>query len=139
VNRNRPQKENAIMGERKDYGYAKSKYLRAEDLVGKTVRVVISNVEDIEFDKGLKPVLSFENKQKTLPVNASNFDTLAAAISPRTQDWVGHTITLKGEKVRFKGQLVDSIKVSVPAQTKPKESKQTKTDDFDDGIPDFAA
>jgi hypothetical protein len=131
TNRNRPQKENAIMGERKDYGYAKSKYLRAEDLVGKTVRVV--------FDKGLKPVLSFENKQKTLPVNASNFDTLAAAISPRTQDWVGHTITLKGEKVRFKGQLVDSIKVSVPAQTKPKEPKQTKTDDFDDGIPDFAA
>jgi len=45
------------MGERKDYAYGKSKYLKAEELVGKTTRVVISRVEDLEFDdRGVKPV-----------------------------------------------------------------------------------
>jgi len=125
------------MGERKDYAYGTSDYLKADDLAGKSARVVISNVEDVEFDKGLKPVLSFEGKKKRLVVNATNFDILCAGISNNTNDWVGHVIMLRGEKTSFRGKLVNSIRVSVP-----KESKQaTKTQDtpFDDGIPDFAA
>jgi hypothetical protein len=35
----------------------------------------------------------------------------------------------------FKGKLVDSIRVTVPTQ----QAKQQPPDDFDDGIPDFAA
>jgi hypothetical protein len=102
------------MGERKDYAYGTSNYLKAEDLADKTVRVVISDVEDVEFDKGLKPVLGFEGKIKRLVINATNFDILCAAISNNTRHWIGHTITLRGEKVSFKGKLVDSIRVSVP-------------------------
>src|SRR5262249_31901932 len=102
------------MGERTDYCYGQSNYLKAEDIAGKTARVVISDVEDVEFEKGLKPVLSFEGKKKTLIVNATNFDVLCAGISNRTNDWVGHTIVLRGEKVPFRGKLVDSIRVSVP-------------------------
>jgi len=122
------------MGTREDYGYG-SRFLRAEDLAGKTARVTIAAVEDVEFDdRGLKPVLHFAGKKKALVTNATDFDALAAAISPRTQDWVGHVITLKGEKVLFKGKLVDSIRVTV-------ESKPAKTQDvpFDGEIPDFAA
>jgi hypothetical protein len=124
------------MGERKDYAYGNSDYLKADELAGKSARVVISDVEDIEFDKGLKPVLSFEGKKKRLVVNATNFDILCAGIGNKTTDWVGHAIVLKGEKTSFRGKLVDSIRVSVP-----KESKQPKTQDapFDDDIPDFAA
>jgi hypothetical protein len=120
------------MGERKDYAYGHSDYLKADELAGKSARVVISNVEDVEFDKGLKPVLSFEGKKKRLVVNATNFDILCAGISNNTNDWVGHVITLRGEKTSFRGKLVNSIRVSVP-----KESKQAKTADFDDGIPSF--
>jgi hypothetical protein len=126
------------MGTREDYGYGTSKYLKAEDLAGKTARVTIAAVEDVAFDeRGLKPVLWFEGKKRGLVVNSTNFDVLAAGISSNTNDWVGHVIMLKGEKVRFKSQFVDSIKVSVPVQTTPKESKQAKTDDIDDGIPNF--
>ena len=80
----------------------------------------------------MKPVLSFEGKTKRLVVNATNFDILCAGISNNTKDWPGHAIVLRGEKTRFKGKLVDSIRVTVPS----KELKQTKTqDEFDDAIP----
>src|SRR5262249_7166050 len=124
------------MGERKDYSYGQSKYLKAEELVGKTTRVVISRIEDTAFDdRGVKPVAYFEGHERGLVINASNFDILAAAISNNNKDWPGHAILLKGEKVRFKGRLVDSI-VVVPKQQQP---KQPPHDDPDDGIPDYAA
>jgi hypothetical protein len=122
------------MGERHNYAYGQSKYLRAADLLGRTSRVVIENVEDVQFDeKGVKPVLSFVGKQKKLVVNATNFDVLAAGISNNTTKWVGHAIVLKGVKVKYKGSLVDSIQVEVPAPLKKSESK---SDDFDDDLPD---
>jgi hypothetical protein len=124
------------MGERKDYAYGTSDYLKADDMAGKSARVVISNVEDVEFDKGLKPVLSFEGKSKRLVVNAMNFDILCAGISNNTNNWVGHAIVLRGDKTSFRGKLVNTIRVSVP----PKQpAKQQPPDDLDDGIPDFAA
>src|SRR5262249_13356324 len=131
-----PTQRRAPMGERKDYAYGTSDYLKADDIAAKSARVVISDVEDVEFDKGLKPVLSFEGKKKRLVVNATNFDILCAGISNNTKDWPGHTIMLRGEETSFRGKLVDSIRVSVP-----KESKQAKAQDapFDDEIPDFTA
>jgi hypothetical protein len=123
------------MGERKDYAYGQSKYLKAADLLGKTSRAIIESVEDVQFDeKGVKPVLSFAGKQKRLVVNATNFDILAAGISNNTTKWVGHAIVLKGTKVKFKGSLVDSIQVEVPAALKKAESKTDP--DFDDEIPE---
>jgi hypothetical protein len=120
------------MGTRQDYAYGNSDYLKADELAGKSARVVISNVEDVEFDKGLKPVLSFEGKKKRLVVNATNFDILCTGISNNTNDWVGHVIMLRGDKTSFRGKLVNSIRVTVQKQ-------QAKSDDIDDGIPDFAA
>jgi hypothetical protein len=130
------------MGTRESYAYGTSRYLKAEALAGKTTRAIIAAVEDVEFDeRGLKPVLWFEGKKRGLVVNSGNFDVLAAGIGNNTKDWPGHVIELRGEKVRFKGQLVDSIKVSVPTQTKPKQqqAKEVSPDDMDDGIPDYAA
>jgi len=95
------------MGTRKDYAYGKSKYVKAEDLVGKTVRVTISDVEDVQFDdKGVKPVLSFEGKEKGLVVNATNFDTLAASLGSNTMDRTrdraqGRKGSLQGPAGRF--------------------------------------
>ena len=140
--RNRPPNRMEVtMGTRSDYAYGQSEYLRADTMAGKSTRVVISDVEDIEFDKGVKPVLSFEGKSKRLVINATNFDTLAADISSRTQDWVGHTITLRGAKTRFKGRMVDSIVVSVPKQaaTKTELPEEEPESPFDDEIPPLTA
>jgi hypothetical protein len=135
--RNRPPNRMEVtMGTRSDYAYGQSEYLRADDMAGKSARVTISNVDDVEFDVGAKPVLAFEGKSKRLVVNATNFDILAAGISSRTQDWVGHTIVLRGAKTRFKGRMVDSIQVSVPKQaaTKPVPEEEPESP-FDDEIP----
>ena len=128
------------MGTRSDYAYGQSKYLRADDMIGKSVRVIISNVEDVEFDDaGAKPVLLFEGKNKGLVVNATNFDILAAGISNRTQDWVGHTIILRGAKTRFKGRMVDSIQVSVPKQAAKPASEEEPEPPFGDELPSYTA
>jgi hypothetical protein len=102
-------------------------------MVGKTLRARISRVEDVEFEQGLKPVLSFDGQDKSLVVNSTNFDVLADGISNNTQSWAGHTVLLKGEKVRFKGRLVDSIRVSVPKQAR----KSQPEPEPDDEIPSF--
>src|SRR5262245_34455005 len=122
------------MGTRTDYAYGQSDYLKADEIAGKSFRVIISDVEDVEFDKGLKPVLSFENRKRRLVVNATNFDILCAGISNNTNDWVGHTILLRGEKTPFRGRLVNSIRVSVVSK-QPKRGAEDDFDDMDDGIP----
>jgi hypothetical protein len=124
------------MGTRENYGYGVSKYLKAEDLAGKTAHVIIAAVEDVAFDeRGLKPVLWFEGKKRGLVVNSTNFDALAAGISNNTKDWPGHAIELRGEKVSFRGKLVDSIRVTV-RKSQPKQ--EAIDDDLDREIPDHA-
>jgi hypothetical protein len=106
----------STMGNRSNYAYGQSQYLRAADIVGKTIPVIITGVEDIEFDKGVKPVLSFNGKNKKLVVNMTNFDILADAYGGFTEGWVGKPIMLAAEKVTVKGQRTDSIRVRIPPQ-----------------------
>lgn len=101
------------MGARSDYGYGESRYLKASDIAGHSVVVTIVAVQDEQFEKGVKPVLSFENKKKGLVVNMSNFDILSGAFGGFTEKWVGHKIVLAVVKVPMKGQSVDSI-VRIP-------------------------
>jgi autonomous glycyl radical cofactor GrcA len=126
---------------REDYCYGQSAYMKAEEWVGRSMPVYIEAVEDVEFEKGLKPVLKLRGQEKGLVVNATNYDVLADAFGNNPSKWPGHTIVLKGEKVPFKGKRVDSIRVSVPRQSKPKPAptEGEPLDDLDDGIPDFAA
>jgi hypothetical protein len=102
------------MGARADYGYGESRYLKAADIAGHSVVFTISGVEDVQFDKGIKPVLAFEGKKKGLVVNMSNFDILAEAFGGFTEKWVGRKIVLAVVKVPMKGQSVDSIRVRIP-------------------------
>jgi hypothetical protein len=122
------------MGTRADYCYGRSVYYRAEDLAGKpAIQRKIAAVEDVEFDRGVKPVLSFENDDKRLPINATNFDILTDAFGGFTENWVGKTVRLRVEKVRFKGRSIDSIRVIAP----PKTAQVDK--DLNDDLPPWAA
>jgi hypothetical protein len=100
------------MGNRSSYCYGQSNYLKADELVGKSPTVTISGVEDVTFEKGLKPVLSFEGKKKGLVVNATNFDTLAESYGGFTDKWIGKQIRLDVRKVSFKGGTTNSICVT---------------------------
>ena len=104
------------MGARSDYAYGESRYLKASDIAGHSIVVTISGVEDVQFEKGVKPVLSFTGKPKGLVVNMTNFDILSEAFGGFTEKWIGHKIVLAVEKVSMKGQRVDLIRVRNPSR-----------------------
>jgi hypothetical protein len=127
-----PNRKEVSMGNRSTYAYGQSKYLRADEWVGKRQRMTIVSVDDVEFEQGLKPVLTFEDQDKKLVVNATNFDILMDALGNNTNKWPGNDVVLAGTKVRFKGRSVDSIKVSVPTQAA--KSTPDVEPDFDDDV-----
>ena len=105
------------MGSRSDYAYGQSKFMRADEWVGKRERVTITAVDDVEFEQGLKPVLTFADHDKKLVINATNFDLLMDGFGNNTNKWVGRDVMLEGVKVKFKGRSVDSIRVRTLKQT----------------------
>jgi len=109
-------------------------YLKAADILGKTVPVRINGFSVKEFENSgkveRKLVLAFEGKGKTLVVNKTNASIISSNVG--TDDysqWVGKTITLTTRKVESRGQVVDAIRVKLeeppPA---PKPEPITKTD-----------
>jgi hypothetical protein len=92
-----------------------SNYLKAADLQGKLVKVKIQavTVEDIGDDK--KPVIRFTGKAKGLALNKTNAGIIASAYGQETDGWTGKEIELRPDKTQFQGQLVDCIRVQVPA------------------------
>lgn len=95
--------------------YPSGKSLKAEDLKGHTVKVKISGTEVKKFDNGNKVILSFEGKEKGLVVNKTNAKIIASAYGPDTDHWVGKAIEIYPDKTMFGADLVDCIRVRIPA------------------------
>lgn len=92
-----------------------SNYLKAADLQGRTIKVTIDSVQVEEIGKDRKPVLSFAGKKKGLVLNKSNAQIIASVYSPETNGWIGREIELRPDKTQFNGQMVDCIRVQIPA------------------------
>jgi hypothetical protein len=104
-----------------------SKYLKAPDLQGKQVTVVMSHVtmETIRDDEW--PVLYLKGKEKGLVLNKTNATTIADAFGDDTQDWREGEIVLYETRVDFQGKMVAGIRCRVPPR-KP-ESKPAEIDE----------
>ena len=96
------------------------KYMKATELV-KPVRLTIkaARVESFpgrtEGETKDKVVLSFNDIEKEMVVNATNAARIAEIAHTRIiEDWVGTTIMLVKDKVKFAGNMVDSIAVMAP-------------------------
>lgn len=92
-------------------------YIKGDDLVDcDDLDVTISGVEIKKFDDGSqKAVLSFEETDRRLVVNRTNALMISeVAKSKRTDDWVGHMISLYSTKVEFGGKLTNGIRVRPP-------------------------
>ena len=98
-----------------------SEYLKAADLNGKAVRVVIDSVTTEKVGDDQKPVLHFVGKDKTLVLNKTNANRIVEATgSDETDDWAGWSITLYPCKVDYQGKRVDAIRVDDrPGSSKP--------------------
>jgi hypothetical protein len=105
-----------------------SKYLKASDLKGKA-RIVTIVMAQLETLKGLdgkenrKIVLYFRNVQKSLPLNATNFDGVCEATGcPDTEDWPGKQIELYPTKTTMGGKSMDCIRIRRPSASRPAET-----------------
>ena len=107
-----------------------SKYLKAQDLNGRTVKAVITGVEVQDVagqgnENDHKPVVSFKDKSKGLVLNKTNSSILAEKLGDETSGWTGKEIELLCSQTQFQGRLVDCIRVRVVG---------SNDEDFDDDI-----
>jgi hypothetical protein len=123
-----------------------SKYLKAPDLNRKSITVTIESamletLKTLDGKEQTKTVLSFRGAKKTLPLNATNWDAVAAVTGEDDSDrWPGHAIELYPTTTPMQGKTVDCIRIRPPPQRElrpePKtDSKPVPADEMDDDIP----
>ena len=97
------------------------RFLNAQDLRGRPVRVTIERVEPVRFRDGTtKLVLSFEGARKQLALNKTNLRAVIVALgTSETDEWVGQRLTLEPKRVDFAGQLVDAVRIAAPPEPPP--------------------
>jgi hypothetical protein len=102
-----------------------SKYLKASDLKGKPHIVTIERapyetLKSLDGTETQKIVLYFKNAEKTLPLNATNFDAVCDATGcPDTKDWPGQRIELYPTRTTMGGKAVDCIRIRPPSAPRP--------------------
>lgn len=98
-----------------------SNYLKASDLNGKTVRVTIDGVRMEELGGEMKPILTFQGKDRGLVLNKTNWARIAELVgSDDSDDWSGWVVTLYSAKVDYQGKRVDAIRIDDrPGSSKP--------------------
>ena len=105
-----------------------SKYMKAADLQGRTIRAVIDRV-DLEDLSGegkpgeTKPVVTLRDRKKQLVLNKTNGMTLAQGLGDDTDTWIGKEIEIFPAQTQLQGRIVDCIRVKLLAVA-----------DFDDDI-----
>jgi|ERR1700730_7451846 len=104
-----------------------SKYLKASDLQGREVRVVISHVDQCEVGDDTKPVLFFEGKNKGLVLNKTNATNIGDAYGDETDEWAGQVVILYEARTDFQGRTVPCIRVRAPER-----GPRRDADDVDD-------
>ncbi len=91
-----------------------SKYLKASDLRGGSVRVTINHVttEEVGQKKDRKLVVYFAGKDKGFVLNKTNATKIASLTGTmETDEWAGFAITLFATETEFQGDTVETIRV----------------------------
>lgn len=97
-----------------------SQYLRVSDLGGQRRAVTINGLKVEKIGDAEKPVLSFRKVAKALVLNKTNALAIAAILGTDDPErWHGRQIVLRPDRVGFKGQIVDAIRVEAPAAAQP--------------------
>jgi hypothetical protein len=123
-----------------------SRYLKCADLKGRprVLQVKDAPVETLKNPKGeeqRKAVLYFNGTKKSLPLNLTNFDAVAAIAGDDTQNWKGAKLELYPAKTTLGRDIVDCIRIRRPSEEPPKitapttEPTDEAADEFDEEIP----
>ena len=115
-----------------------SRWLKAADLSPEGEQVTIRRVtmEEIGEEREKKPIMSFDDRDKELVLNVTNWDSIEELTGEHDSDkWAGHVIKLVRVRVPFGGKNVEAIRVepadpkprrSLPAKAKPAKAKQAE-------------
>ena len=81
------------------YAGSESKYLKAADLQGKSLKVTIAGVDLVEFEnddgsKHEKPCLKLDGKEKMVVCNPTSVMELGQAYGFDSDEWIGKKIGL---------------------------------------------
>ncbi len=132
------------------YDQFPSKYLKAGDLQGRSVKAKIGNVVSEILGNDNKLIIYFAGKEKGMVCNRTNAMTLAEAWGPDTDNWTGGDIEIFSTKVPFQGKLTDSLRVrplptqavkapqaraAAPAPSAPAPASQDEYGAVDEDIP----
>ena len=101
-----------------------SEYLKAADLQGRSVAVVIERIEMRDVGDDHKPVLFFQGKSKGVVLNKTNSTNIAIAYGDETDEWVGKEVILFEAMVDFQGRSVPAIRIRSP---QPKDRRPAST------------
>jgi hypothetical protein len=133
------------MAKRDEVFKDKSKYFNASNLPGPlTVVIERAPMETLKNDDGegeTKTVLYFKRQQKCLPLNITNWDSVADITGKDdTDNWPGHKIELFPTTTEMKGKTVPCIRIRQPRQAelalkKPPPAIPPLTNELDDEVP----
>lgn len=92
------------------------RYLAAPDLRGRAATVVIERVDlqPVEDEQGNardRLIVGLVGKKKAWVLNRTNAELIAAMFGPDTDEWIGHAVTIRAEKVQFGRERVDGLRV----------------------------
>jgi hypothetical protein len=113
------------------------KYLKADDLKGQEIPVVITraDIEEIGQNKDRKIVLYFKDRGKAMVCNKTNARRIAFAYGPESQAWVGKTVVVFPEMVDYKGQPTWALRIKLPANVMQQMAQAPAGAQFDERNP----
>ena len=92
-----------------------SKYLKASDLNGQDLQVVIQSTDIVKFDDGDKIEIALEGQSKMLVCNKTNAKAIATAYGSETSAWHGCNVILFPMMVDTPNGPKEAIRVRIPA------------------------
>ncbi len=92
-----------------------SKYLKASDLNGQDLPVVIQSADIVQFDDGNKIEVTLAGQSKTFVCNKTNAKAIATAYSSDTNAWHGCNVILFPMMVDTPNGPKEAIRVRIPA------------------------
>jgi hypothetical protein len=99
--------------------YFGSQFLKAEDLNGREVTVIIASVESLDMKDGQRKLaLHFDGKKKALLLNKTNATKIASGYSQDFDAWRGKKVVLYPDETTFNGQMVPCLLGRVPQLAK---------------------
>ena len=107
-----------------------SKWLKAADLKGREVKVIMANCEKELIGDDQKPVLYFKGKDKGVVLNKTNGQVIADFYGDDTADWYDQPIILFSVMTEFQGRATPGLRVRIPTA---KDNKPAQRDPISSG------